>query len=77
MKKVNPFKYFKTLPEIICLVVMYYARYPASFRQVEDILHDRAIDICHETVRYWGSLFGKLIACSNCKKPKNKFLNRQ
>ena len=28
---------------------MYYIRYPLSFRQVEDILHERGVDICHET----------------------------
>ncbi len=54
----NTFKYFKTSPEIIRLVVMYYARYPLSFRQVEDILHNRGIDICHETVRFWVERFG-------------------
>jgi len=32
---------------------MYYVRYPLSFRQVEDILHERGIDICHEAVRFW------------------------
>jgi putative transposase len=43
----NTFKYFKTLPKIIRLALMYYIRYPLSFRQVEDILHERGIDICH------------------------------
>jgi len=33
-------------------------RYPLSYRQVEDILHERGIDICHETVRYWVERFG-------------------
>jgi putative transposase len=37
----NPFKYFKTSAKIIRLAVMYYVRYPLSFRQVEDILHER------------------------------------
>ena len=37
---------------------MYYIRYPLSFRQVEDILHERGIDICHETVRFWVERFG-------------------
>jgi len=31
---------------------MYYIRYPLSLRQVEDILHERGIDLCHETIRY-------------------------
>lgn len=53
MNKTDPFKYFKSSPEIIKLAVMYYIRYPLSLRQVEDILHERGIDICHETIRYW------------------------
>jgi len=36
---------------------MYYIRYPLSFRQVEDTLHERGIDICHETVRFWVECF--------------------
>ena len=32
---------------------MYYVRYPLSFRHVEDILHERVIDISHETIRFW------------------------
>jgi putative transposase len=58
----NPFKYFKTSPKIIRLAVMYYVRYPLSFRQVEDILHERGIDICHETVRFWVERFGSKFA---------------
>ncbi|WP_026481169.1 IS6 family transposase [Ahrensia sp. 13_GOM-1096m] len=56
------FKYFKTSPEIIKLAVMYYVRFPLSLRQVEDILHERGIDICHETVRSWWNRFGPLLA---------------
>ena len=56
------FKYFKTSPEIIGLAVMYYVRNPLSFRQVEDILHERGIDICHETVRFWVNRFGAKFA---------------
>ena len=41
---------------------MYYVRYPLSFRQVEDILHERGIDICHETVRFWVGRFGSKFA---------------
>jgi putative transposase len=40
----NPFKYFKTLPEIIRLAVMMYIRFPLSLRNVEDLLHERGID---------------------------------
>jgi len=41
----NPFRYFKTSPEIIRLAVMMYVRFPLSLRQVEDLLHERGIDI--------------------------------
>ena len=58
----NPFRYFKTSPEIIRLAVMMYIRYPLSLRQVEDLLHERGIDICHETVRFWWNRFGPIFA---------------
>ena len=35
-----------------------YIRYPLSLRQVEDLLFERGIDICHETVRFWWNRFG-------------------
>jgi len=62
MTACSPFKYFKTSPEIIRLAVMYYVRYPLSFRQVEDILHERGIDIFHDSVRFWVGRFGSKIA---------------
>ena len=32
---------------------MLYVRYPLSLRNVEDLLHERGIDIRHETLRFW------------------------
>ena len=58
----SPFRYFKTSPEIIRLAVMMYIRFPLSLRNVEDLLHERGIDISHETVRYWWNRFGPLMA---------------
>ena len=46
----NPFKYFNSSPEIIRLAVLMYVKYPLSLRNVEDLLAERGIDICHETV---------------------------
>ncbi len=68
MKNHNPFRYFKTSPEIIRLAVMMYIRFPLSLRNVEDMLHERGIDICHETVRYWWNRFGPLFAKEIRKK---------
>ena len=62
MKNQSPFRYFKTSPEIIRLAVMMYVRFPLSLRNVEDLLHERGIDICHETVRYWWNRFGPMFA---------------
>jgi len=50
MTKSSPFKYFKTSPEIIRLAVMLYVRFPLFLRNVEDLLHERGIEISHETV---------------------------
>ena len=68
MKNHNPFRYFKTSPEIIRLAVMMYVRFPLSLRNVEDLLHERGIDICHETVRYWRNRFGPMFAREIRKK---------
>ncbi len=43
----NPFRCFNSSPEMIRLAVMMYIRYPLSLRQVEDLLFERGIDICH------------------------------
>jgi putative transposase len=50
MTKRSPFRYFKTSPEIIRLAVMTYVRFPFSLWNVEDLLHERSIDISDETV---------------------------
>ena len=64
----NPFRYFKTSPEIIRLTVMMYVWYPLSLRQVEDPLFERGIDICHETVRFWWNRFGPMFAAEIRKR---------
>jgi putative transposase len=68
MTKSNPFRYFKTSPEIIRLAVMMYIRFPLSLRNVEDLLHERGIEISHETVRFWWNRFGPLFAAEVRKR---------
>ena len=68
MAKKNPFKYFKTSPEIIRLAVMFYVRFPLSLRNVEDLLHERGIDVSHETVRYWWHRLGPMFAAEIRKR---------
>ena len=45
-----------------------YVGYPLSLRQVEDLLSERGIDVCHETVRYWWNRFGPLFAAEIRKR---------
>ena len=58
----NPFRYFKTSHEIIQLAVLMYVRFPLSLRNVEYLLHERGIDVCHESVRLWVDRFGTYFA---------------
>ena len=64
----NPFRYFNSSPEVILLAVMMYIRYPLSLRQVEELLFERGIDICHETVRFWWNRFGPMFAAEIRKR---------
>lgn len=49
----SPFRYFNYSPELIRQVLLVYVRFPLGLRNVEDLLFERGIDICHETVRLW------------------------
>ncbi|MCL5779325.1 IS6 family transposase [Limibaculum sp. FT325] len=68
MSKSNPFKGFHSSPEVIRLAVMLYVRFPLSLRNVEDLLHERGIDISHETVRFWWNRFGPILAAEIRRK---------
>ena len=62
MAKRDPFKYFKSSPEIIGLAEMLYVRFALSLRNVEDLLHERGIDVSYETVRFWWNRLGPSFA---------------
>src|SRR6056297_1414346 len=68
MTKPDPFRYFKTSREIIRLAVMLYVRFPLSLRNVEDLLHERGIDVSHEAVRFWWHRFGPMFAAEIRKR---------
>ena len=67
-KPPDPFRWFDSSPEVIRLVVMMYVRFPLSLRNVEDLLFERGIDICHETVRLWWNRFGPMFAAEIKKR---------
>jgi len=65
------FKRHRFPPEIIQNAVWLYARFTVSFRDVEDVLAERGIDVTNETVRRWFLKFGRLIAGNlRCRRPR-------
>jgi putative transposase len=64
----SPFRYFKTSQEIIRLAVVLDICFPLSLRNVEDLLHERGIEISHETVRYWWNRFVPMFAAELRRK---------
>ena len=49
----------------------------AALRQVEDLLFERGVDICHETVRFWWNRFGPMFAAEIRKRRVNHRLFSQ
>lgn len=47
---------------------MLYIRFPLSLRNVEDLLHERGIDVSHEAVRFWWHRFGPMFAAEIRKR---------
>ncbi|WP_310531774.1 transposase [Novosphingobium sp.] len=44
------------------MVVLIYVRFRLSLCNVENLLFEREINLCHETVRHWWNRFGPLFA---------------
>lgn len=44
------------------MVVLMYVRFPLSLQNVEDVLFERGLELCHETVRLLWNRFGPLLA---------------
>lgn len=62
MAKRDSFNYFKTSHKIIRNAVMMYVRFPLSPHKVEDLLHERGINVDHGTIRFWWNRFGPISA---------------
>jgi len=56
------FKHHRFPSEIIQHAVWLCARFTLSFRDIEDLLTERGIDVSNETVRRWFLKFGRLVA---------------
>ena len=66
-KPASPFRYFNSSPQVFRLVVLMYVRFPLSLRNVEDLLFERGIDVCHETVRHRWNRFGPMFAADGLR----------
>ncbi|SDD53087.1 putative transposase [Ruegeria marina] len=51
---------------------MLYVRFPLSLRNIEDLLHERGVDVSHETIRFWWQKFGPMFASEIRKKRANR-----
>jgi len=49
-------------PSIIPHAIWLYLRFTLSYRDVEDLLAERGLDVSYETVRRWVLKFGPMIA---------------
>jgi len=65
------FKRHRFPPDVIRYAVWLYYRFTLSLRDVEDLLAERSIDLCYETVRCWANKFGPAIA-SNIRKRRHR-----
>ena len=61
MQKISYARY-RFPPGIIQHAVWLYFRFPLSYRDVEDLLVERGIDVSYETVRRWSLKFGQAYA---------------
>jgi len=62
------FRYFKTSSEIIRLSVMIDIRYPLSWWTIENLQHERGIDIMHGMWRIPRSRFGAIMGYAPNRK---------
>jgi transposase-like protein len=58
------FKRHRFPPEVIRYAVWLYFRFTLSFRDVEELLAQRGIEVSYETIRCWTLKFGPLIAAN-------------
>jgi len=68
----NIYKRHRFPPEIIQHAVWLYHRFNLSFRDIEDLLHERGLEVSYEAIRLWCNKFGPEYA-KRLKKKRNGF----
>ncbi|NSY72663.1 IS6 family transposase [Agrobacterium tumefaciens] len=62
--------------EIIAHAVWLYYRFPLSFRDVEDLLAERSIEVSFQTVSEWAAKFGLKFACQLRRRARGRFADK-
>jgi len=60
---------------IISYAVYLYHRFLLSYRDVQELLFERGVDVSHETVRAWCMRFGPDIAQALCRRKSRRGQN--
>ena len=72
-QQMNHFKGKQFQKDVIIISVGYYLRYNLSYRDVQEMLYDRGINVSHTTIYRWVQEYGKLIYQIWKKKNRQSF----
>lgn len=71
--EMNHFKGKQFQQDVIIVAVGYYLRYNLSYREVQELLYDRGINVCHTTIYRWVQEYSKILYHLWKKKNKQSF----
>ncbi len=73
MNPKHPFKWRYFLPEIILQCVRWYCRYALSYRDLEEMMRERGVEVDHTTVYRWVQTYDPELdkRCQSHLKPTN------
>ncbi|EHD29857.1 transposase [Streptococcus pneumoniae GA47502] len=57
----NYFKGKQFQKDVIIVAVGYYLRYNLSYREIQELLYDRGINVCHTTIYRWVQEYSKVL----------------
>ena len=69
----NQFKGKQFQKDVIIIAVGYYLRYNLSYREVQELLYDRGINVCHTTIYRWVQEYSKVLYHFWKKKNRQSF----
>ncbi|VYT99365.1 Integrase core domain protein [Streptococcus parasanguinis] len=69
----NHFKGKQFKKDVIIVAVGYYLRYNLSYREVQELLYDRGINVCHTTIYRWVQEYSKVLYYLWKKKNRQSF----